>query len=639
MFDLIRKHTRVLFFFLILMVIPSFVFFGIEGYSKFRDTSAAVVAKVGGLDITQAEWDAAHRDQVERIRRQSPQLDAKLLDSPELKAESLDMLIRERLMLVASDKMHLVTTDARMLRLFREEPQFAFLRQPDGSLNKAMLQAQGMSAEMFEQRLRRDISMRQVTQGVEGSVLAPAAAASAGLGAFFQQREIQVQRFDPAAYSAQVKVADADIEKFYRDPAHNAQFQAPEQADIEYLVLDIDAIKKDIKVNEDDLKKYYAENEARYATPEERRASHILITVDKAASADDRAKAKARAEALLAEVRKNPASFAEVARKNSQDPGSAANGGDLDFFGKGAMVKPFEEAAFALKPGSISDVVTSDFGYHIIQVTGARGGEKKPFDSVRGEIEEQIRRQLAQQRYAELAADFGNVVYEQSDSLKPAAEKFKLELRTAQGVPRTPAPGATGALASPKFIDALFGNDALRNKRNTDAVEIGANQLAAGRIVKHSPARLRPLDEVREQVKTQVVAEQAAALARKAGEARLAELKAKPDAALSEPAVTVSRLRQQNLPPTLVDAVLRTPAPLPSVIGVDLKGQGYAVVKVLKVSGIDESAGDAKRRQTQYAQALTEAESAAYFDALKARYKADRTRAAGAAAAASAASN
>jgi peptidyl-prolyl cis-trans isomerase D len=637
MFDFIRKHTRVLFFFLIVLIIPSFVFFGLDGYTSFREQGNAVVADVAGIQIKQAELDAAHREQIERVRREQPTIDVKMLDTPALKAETLDSLIRDRLLLVASDKLHLVTTDDRLARLFRQDPQLAFLRKPDGSLNKEVLQAQGLSPEGFEQRLRQDISSRQVTQGVEGSVLAPAAAASAGLDAFFQQREVQVERFDPVKYMDQVKPTDADLEKFHKDPAHAAQFQAPEQASIEYVVLDVDSLKKDIALAEDDLKKYYTENEARYTAPEERRASHILIKAEASASADVKAKAKAKAEALLAEARKNPAGFADLARKNSDDPGSAQNGGDLDFFGRGAMVKPFEDAAFALEPGAISDVVTSDFGYHVIQVTGARGGEKRSFEAVRPEIEEQVRKQLAQKKFSEFATEFSNMVYEQADALKPVAERFKLELRTAKGLTRTPPTGVTGPLASPKLLEAVFGNDAVRNKRNTDAVETAPNQLVSARIVQYQPARSLPLDAVRDQVKAQVTSEQAAALARKDGEARLAALKADAAATLPNPPVTLSRVKPGELPRQVVDAALRAPAsPLPAWVGVDLGNQGYAIVKLSKVLGRDPAGGDDARNRASFAQALAEAESLAYYNALKVRFKVERKAAAPSAAASAA---
>jgi peptidyl-prolyl cis-trans isomerase D len=635
MFEFVRKHTRLLQFILVLLIFPSFVFFGIQGYSGFGDAGNATVAKVAGQKITQAEWDAAQRDQVERVRRQMPGVDVKLFDTPEMRRQVLDALIRERVMLAAADKLHLVTTDDRLQRLFATDPQFAGIRNPDGSVNKDLLIAQGMSSEVFAQRLRQELSMRQVLQGVSGTAIGPASSSNAALDALLQQREVQVQRFEPKDYLAKVSPTDAEIEAYYGNPANAAQFEAPEQADIEYLVLDLDALKKDIKVSDDDLRKYYAENEARYSTPAERRASHILVKAEKSAPAAEREKARAKAEKLLAEVKKNPASFAELARKNSDDPGSAEKGGDLDFFGRGAMVKPFEDAAFGLKPGEISGVVESDFGYHIIQVTGARGGDKKSFEQVRPEIEDEVGKQLAQRKFSEVAVDFGNMVYEQSDSLKPAADKFKLELRSASAVKRVPAPGTSGALANPKFLDALFGNEAVRNKRNTEAVEVGANQLAAGRIVKHAPAHQRPLAEVKAQVRERLAAEQAAALARKEGEARLAELRKAPDGTLPGETLTISRAQTRELPREIVDGALRAVADkLPAVEGVDLGAQGYAVIKVLKVLPRDPGVMDPARVQAQYAQAWADAEAQAYYAALKTRLDAQTTDAAALAASA-----
>jgi peptidyl-prolyl cis-trans isomerase D len=639
MFDFIRTHTRILFFVLILLIIPSFVLFGIDGYQRFGDGSAQPVAKVDGRPILQAELDAAHREQVERVRRQMPNLDAALFDSPEMKRQTLDAVVRERVIGSAAQSLHLVTTDQRLQRLFATDPQFAFLRNPDGSVNNEVLAAQGMNSQIFAQRLRQDLSTRQVLAGVSGTVVATDAVTAAALDALFQQRELQLQRFDPKEYATKVSPTDADLEKYHADPLHAARFQAAEQATIEYVVLDIESLKAGIALPEEDLRKYYAENQARYTAPEERRASHILIKAEKGASSADREKAKAKAEGLLAEVQKNPGAFADLARKNSDDPGSAANGGDLDFFGRGAMVRPFEEAAYGLKAGETSGLVETDFGFHIIRLVAVRGGDKRAFDAVRPEIENEVRRQLAQKKFAELATDFGNLVYEQPDSLKPAAERFKLEVRTAQAVTRTPAPGATGPLASAKFLEALFGNEALRNKRNTEAVETGSNQLVSGRVVQYSPARQLPLAEVRAQVREAVVAEQSAALARKEGLARLAALRAAPDGALDAAAIKVSRAQPGDVPRDVIDAVLKADAAkLPAVLGVDLGAQGYTVVRLTKVLGRDPAAGDAARGRDLYTRAWGDAETQAYYEALKLRFKVEiKPSAVAAAAAASAA--
>ena len=622
MFDFIRKHMRAMQFVLVVLIVPSFAFFGIQGYTRLSEGDRLTVAQVAGQDITQGELEAAHRQQIERLRRGMPTIDVKLLDTPEMRKRTLDELVRDRVMLVAADKYHLAPTDERLRRIFVSDPQFAFLRNPDGSVNKDVLAQQGMSSEQFAQRLAQDIARRQVLLGIGGTAFPTASDSATAMDALLQQREIQVLRFDTKDYLGKVNPTETELEAYYKDPAHAARFTAPEQASIEYVVLDLNALKADITVSDEDLRKYYNENAARYTTPEERRASHILINAPKDAPADVRAKARAKAEALLAQVKKDPDSFAELAKKNSDDPGSAERGGDLDYFARGAMVKPFEDAAFALKPGDVSGVVESDFGYHIIKLTGVRGGEKRSFDAVRPELESEVKTQLAQRKFTEIASDFSNTVYEQPDSLQPVVDKFKLELRRAQGVTRTPAPGASGPLASPKFLEQLFGNEALRNKRNTEAVESGPNQLVAGRIVSYSPAHMRPLAEVKPEVLAAVKAKMAAADARKAGEAKLASLKQSAGAALDTPTLTVSRAQRHELSTALVDAVLRADAiKLPTFVGVDLGAEGYAIARIDKVLGRDPAAGDAKQLASGYAQAWSGAEMAAYYDALKTRFK------------------
>jgi peptidyl-prolyl cis-trans isomerase D len=625
MFDFVRHHKRVMQLILVLLIFPSFVFFGIQGYSRFGEGGDNRVARVDGQPITQAEWDAAHRNQVERARRQMPGIDSKFFDSPEVKRETLDGLVRERVLFAAARKQNLSTSDARLQHQFLTDARFAQIRNPDGTVNKDLLLAQGLSSEQFAQQLRQELTLQQVIGGVAGSVVAPAAVADAALDAFFQQREAQVLRLQTKDYLGKVQPSDTQIDAFYKDPAHATELTAPESAEIEYVVLDLDAVKKGIKVTDEDLRKYYDENVARFTAAQERRASHILVKADKSsASAADREKARQKAQSLLEQVRKAPQTFAEVARKNSDDPGSAAQGGDLDFFVRGAMVKPFEDAVFALKPGEISNVVETDFGYHIIRLDAVRGGETKNFDAVRTQVADEVGKQLAQRKFAESAELFSNTVYEQSDSLRPAAEKLQLEVRKAQ-VQRQPAPQASGVLASPKLLGAVFAADSLTNKRNTEAVETGPSQLASARIVSYAPARVRPLDEVRSQIRDRLAQQQAADLARREGEVRLAESKtaANPSLPAAQP---ISRAARADMPPPVVDAVLAADASkLPVWVGVPLGADGYAVVRVNKVLGRDAAAGDAKQMHAQYARVWAGAEADAYYTALKERFKVEIT--------------
>jgi peptidyl-prolyl cis-trans isomerase D len=624
MFEFVRQHNRLFQFILLLLILPSFAFVGIEGYTSMMGGANTGVASVDGRKITQGEWEAAQRQFADRIRAQSPGVDPKLLDSPEAKHQALENLVTERTLQAAAQHQHFTPSSEVVKARFWTDPQFAFLRNADGAtINKGILAAQGMTQSMFMERLRQDYAIRQVTAPVESSVTVGEAAPKLAFDSLLQQREVQLQRFDVKEFAAKLNPSDADIEAFYKEPANAAKFQLPESAQIQYVVLDLEALKKDVSFTEEDLRKYYDENASRYGVPEERRASHILIKVERNAPADERAKAKAKAEALLAEVRKNPASFADVAKKNSQDEGSAANGGDLDFLGReGTPFKEFNAALSAMKAGEISNVVETDAGFHVIQFTAARGGEKKSFEAVRAEVEAEVRKQLAQRKYSEASEQFGNLVYEQSDSLQPAADKLKLQVQTAT-VRRQPQPGAVGPLASAKLLGAVFGAEALTNKRNTEAIETGPNQLVSARIVQYSPARVPPLADVKDRARALLVQKLATAEARKAGEARLAALKSNPaDVAGLEAAVTVSRAKPAGLTRAQLEAVLGADATkLPASVGVAADDGSYVVARINQLQPRDPAVVDDKVAARQYAAAWARAEGQAYLTALKSQYK------------------
>lgn len=624
MFDFIRKHTKITMWLLFLLIVPSFVLLGLNDHNPSSGSSDAV-ARVDGRDITQAEWDAAHRMEIDRLRASMPTLDVKLLDSPEARYATLERLVRDRVMATAAEKSHLNTSDQRLARELQDNPQIAALRKPDGSLDmeryRQLLGTQGLTPEMFEANVRADLSTRQVMTGVAATGFSSAAVADAALNAYFEKRELQLARFNPSDYAAKLIPAEADLEQYYQ--ANLNLFRAPEQASIEYVVLDADAVSKAIVLNESDLKTYYEQNAQRLSGAEERRASHILLNAPKSAPAAEREAAKAKATKLLAAVRKAPETFADLARKNSQDTGSAAKGGDLDFFARGAMVKAFEDAAFALKKGEISELVESDFGFHIIRITDIKAPKQRSFEEMRPEIEAELKKQQIQKKFAESAEIFTNGVYEQAESLKPVAERLKLEIRNATNISRNPAPDAKGVLANAKFLNALFSADAIEKKRNTEAIEAGPNQLASGRVTQYTPAKALPLAEVKDRVRALWLAARSAEEARKDGAAKLAAWKANPTAATLPETMVVSRAATKNLSPTLLDAALRAdPAALPALSGVDLAAQGYAVIKVTQVlprEPRDEAA--TRQERAQYTQWWTAAESLAYYKLMQERFK------------------
>lgn len=623
MFDFVRKHTRLMQLLLFLLIFPSFVLFGLEGYNRMQDKGDAV-ARVDGHDITQAEWDAAHKAQVDQLRQAMPNLDMKLLDSPQARYGTLERMVEERVLEAAARNAHLTASDQRVARELQSDASMARLRGPDGKLDMAMyrqlLAAQGMTPEMFENRVRSQLSARQVSAGVNQAGFSVPAVANVALGAYFERREVQIAMFPAADYTARVNPTDAELEAFYK--ANPQLFQAPEQASIEYVMLDLESVAKGISVNEQELKAYYENNVSRLAGNEERRASHILVAAAKDAPADKRAQAKAKAEQLLAQVKKAPDSFADVARKQSDHKETSDKGGDLDFFTRSAMPPAFGDLAFSMKKGEIGGVVESELGYHVIKLTDIKGGQRS-YEDVRPALEAEFKKQQAQRKYAEAAEIFNNTVYEQADSLKPVAEKLKLQVQTATGVTRQPRQGAGGPLANPKFLAALFAPDAVEKKRNTEAMEVAPNQMVSGRIVQHSPARTRPLEEVKAQVRDALIAQRATELARKEGQDKLAAWKAAPSSAALPAAITLSREETQKQPRQIVEAALRAElGAAPVFAGVDLGNQGYAVVKVNKtLPRGDVPAEQAKTELTQFGRWETAAQSLAYYELLKERLK------------------
>jgi len=626
MFDSIRKHQRILQFLLLILIFPAFVFFGVSGYDRFL-SDADSVATVGGAKITRQEFDQAMRVQLEQMRRVlGDQVDAKLLDTPSARAEVLEGLISQRLLLNAAFEQKVTISDAQLRQTILAIPG---LKAPDGGFDKdryrALLSAQGMTEPVFEAQLRRDLAIQALPEAVSQSVIVPRSVLEQVIRLQEQVRDVRELAFKPADFAAQVKPTDEELRKHY--DANAAAYETPESAKVEYLVLSAKSIAEQITLSADDVRTYYEQNKARFTTAEERRASHILIAVDAGAGADARKVAREKAEKLLKQVR-DGADFAALAKANSSDSGSAAQGGDLGYFARGAMVKSFADAAFALKDGEISDVVETEFGYHIIKLTGIKPGAVRSFDEVRKEIESDLRQQQAGAKFAETADAFSNMVYEQADSLKPAADRFGLTIQTAESLTRagTDQP-KDSPLANPKLLAAVFSPESIRTKRNSEAIEVGGNTLVSARVVQYRPAKRKPFESVQAEVRANVVDAEARKLAIAAGAKRLEELRAGGAATGFTEARGISRAAATTVPAQALDAVFKLTADkLPAYVGLDLGARGYSIYALVKVT--DPSAEVIAQRRAAYeqqvAQAVGQQQVTDLIESLKARAKITR---------------
>lgn len=626
MFDFVRHHTKLFMVVLFVLVFPAFALWGIGGYSRMG--SSAKVAVVDGQSITQADWDQAHRLHTEQLRRSNPSMNVALLDTPQMRYATLEGLVRERVLAVAVQKQRLLVSDVALAEALQSDPTIASLRKDDGTLDMAAYERlaaqQGLTPQGFEEGVRAQIARQQVLGSVVDTSFASQSTAQLALNAFAERREVRLQRFDPKDFKDKVKVSDAELEEFYKqNPSH-----APESADIEYVVLSAEDLKTGLTPSEDELRSYYEQNAATLGAPEERRAAHILINAPKDAPAAERDAARQKAQELLDEVTKAPDTFAAVARRASQDDVSAPSGGDLGRFVQGrdsGLDAALTAAIFAIeKEGGISPLVESDYGWHILRLTSLKPATVPSFEQARERIADAWRAQEAPRRYNEAAEEFRNIVYEQPDSLQPVAERFGLKVQTAQGITRTPAPGATAPLNDARLLAALFASDSLDKKHNTEAQEVGSQQLVSARVTKHTPAHTLPLAEVREQALAALTAQRTAELAAHEGARQLKALQdGGSDKALGS-ATTISRTAPGTLPPQAVEAILRAdPAKLPATIGVPLGGAGYLIARVEKILPPEESdAAELASTRQLYEQAWAASEAQSYYELLRQQYKA-----------------
>jgi peptidyl-prolyl cis-trans isomerase D len=584
MFDLVKSHKVILGVILFLVSVP-FAFFGIDFYFRGGD-AAGQVANVGGVPIGGREYEQALQRRQDQLRQaMQGRADAALLNSPEVRQAVLNDLVNDRLVYTAAVKSGVSVTNEDLQRIISSVPAFrenggsgAFSRQ----LYERALQSQGMSEAGFEAMLRKDLVLTRVRSSLAGTAFISSAVLDRLYRLRGEQREVSEQVFAPEAFLAKVKVEAGEAQAYY--DSHKAQFRIPEKVRAEYALLSLDRVQQQVQVTPEQIKQYYEERRAQFERPEERHARHILVSVPASASPEQKATAKAKADALAEEVRKAPKTFAEVAKKSSEDPGSAAEGGDLGFFPRGRMVKPFDDAVFAAKVGDIVGPVETQFGYHIIRLEEIKAAGAGPgFEALRPQAEAELRKSEAGRRFAEAAESFSNVVYEQPDSLEPAVKQFDLTLHKTGWITREGGAPEDPLLNNQKFLAALFTDDVIKDRRNTEAVEIAPNVLVAARITEHEAAKDRPFAEVQADIVQQLTREKAAKLAREAGEARLAQLKQGEAAGTWSAAQLLSRERAGQLEPDAARTVFSADAAkLPAFVAAPA-GDRYVVYRITKV--------------------------------------------------------
>jgi peptidyl-prolyl cis-trans isomerase D len=587
-----KKVVR--FLFALFLIVP-FGLFGIDYYFR-SPVGGDTVANVGSARIGQVDLDQAIRQQAELYRQQfRGNFDPALMDNPEVKRAVLDRLINEKLVVVGSERAGVRIPDKMLAERIATEPGF----QDNGRFSKdryeQIAKANGLTPVGLDERLRSDFRQQAFRESIANTAFVPRTSVEAFVRLSEQSREVSVVNLTPDAYMDKVKITPEQVKGYYE--SHTPEFQVPEQARVEYVELSADALAAQIPVPADEVKRAYDEGvqQGRFGEPEQRRASHILISVKADAKDEDKKAAQARAQAIAEQVRKNPKSFADVAKKESQDPGSGAQGGDLGFFGKGSMVKAFEDAAFAAKKDDIVGPVQSEFGWHVIKVTDIKPAKVKSLADATPELEAQMKKNAASRKFAEAAENFSNLVYDQSTSLKPAADALKLQVKQSPWISK--GQPAAPPFNNPKLVAEVFSDDAIKAKRNTSAVEAAPGVLVSAHVIEHKPAQQKAFDAVRSDIEKKLQREEALKLAKADGEAKLKDLQAGKDPGLKWPApLAVNRQRSAGLFPQVVDRAFRADGKkLPAYVGAD-SPIGYSLVKVTKVIE-PEKVDDAQREQ------------------------------------------
>lgn len=595
------------------LIIVTFAVFGIDSYLQQAGSNAAV-ATVGGEEITVQQYGNALQNLRNQLQAEG-RVDPALLDRPEIKQSVLDRLITTRLLRNEAQSENFRISDDQLAKYIITLPEF----QNDGSFSQELydqiLAQNRLTPSQFENGMRGELLLQQVRGSLANLAYAPEQLANHAISIENQQREVSVAEIRTAEFLDEVEVTPEEVQDYYAK--HKDKFRVPEQVKLEFVMMSANTLIADMQVTEDEAKEFYQANAAKFQGDEQRRASHILIGFGVSPTPQAKQEARKKAEQVLAEVKKNPEKFEELAKKHSQDPGSAERGGDLGSFGRGAMVKPFEDAVFSMRPGAISDLVESEFGYHIIKLTEIEG-QGQTYESVKPQIRAELMYQKALSKFSEQAEDFSNMVYEQSGSLQPAADAFKLQVQSSEWLSRE-----EGAkfFKNDRLMDMVFSNEVLQDRRNTEAIEIAPNTLLAARVVDHKPAAPREFDEVKTGIEDFLKLEKATQLAVEKGKATLADLKQGKKVENLEwiPPVTVDRGSAQGLSDQVMSNVFKIEAgEMPAYAGVQDGNKGYLLMKVSQVtSGLEVEETDLEAARREFEAALASEYEAAYVDSLR----------------------
>jgi peptidyl-prolyl cis-trans isomerase D len=490
-------------FILGLLAIP-FVFFGLDSYIQAVPQDA--VAQVGDEEITVSEFQTEFARYRAQLRQQQGEdYDELAVNRPESRREFLENMIDRRLLMQHARDMGMTISPATMARVIRNIPAFQGETGFDREIYRQRIEASGQTVRSFERDLARDLLVQELPTAVSGSAVVTPADVDRWLRVQNETRRIAYATVESAPFREQVTVGDDEVEAFYAE--NRNQFMRPEQISVEYIELDTNEMAADVPLEEEALRDRYEATQSRFLTAERRRASHILITAEGERSEDE---ARALAETVSERLEAGE-DFAELAAEFSDDPGSAAQGGDLGWIEPDVMMPAFEEALYDLDAGAVSEPVRTEFGWHIIKLDEIEPPRGKTFEEARAEIAEEVRAERADDLYVELTDRLIDLIYADPTGLDAVAADLGLELQTAGPFTRF---NAEGVLAEPQVLEAAFSDMVLLDRQASEPIEIDRNRAVVVRVTDHRESEPRPLEDVAAEIRDRLEREAAREAAR-----------------------------------------------------------------------------------------------------------------------------
>jgi peptidyl-prolyl cis-trans isomerase D len=596
------KITGWIAWFFIAVIAVVFIFWGVD----FGTGSASYAAKVDGERISAQEVRRAWQQQQSRLQQMlRSELPDEMVKSQQ--AAILDQFVRQSLLEQRAHEFGYRISDELLVQRIREVPEF----QVDGKFSKdrynAVLRANGLTEPQFENDLRSETLIRQLQAGIIDSAFVTTQELERRFALEHQQREIDYALIATNSFMGGVSITDEQVQKWYEE--HRSEYLLPEKVDLQYAELTRDRAEAAVEVSEQALREYYEQVKEKYESPERRKARHILITTGD--GLDDAAAEKKAAE-LAAKVQ-GGADFAQLAKENSKDPGSAAQGGDLGWAQRGMFVGPFEEALFSMNVGEVRGPVKTQFGYHVLKLEEIEPRSIRSFEDARAELEGDYRAERSQALFYEQTEKLGDLAFESLTELESVATALDLQLKTVADFTRE---GGGELGNNPEIIEAAFSPDVLEGGQNSPLIAVGEDRAIVLRVTKHTPAEPRPLAEVRTQIESQIRTQAAREAAERKGEdiiARLQKGEAWQDVVGAAELAPVGKrfvTRQDTVaPPAVVQAAFDVASAnlsetSPHFAGVTTADGNYAVLQVTQVrdgdpSGETETAKMSRRRAVE----------------------------------------